>query len=88
MDAANELLRLLSEADDAALRWLRAIQAEGNIEINDEDFLEFNDAEAALALYVLDDRSIQHLLRALNLFVASAKSQSENVLGRLGGESS
>jgi hypothetical protein len=87
-DAANDLLRLLREADDAALRWLRAIHAEGKVDTDTGGFLEFNESEAALALYVLDDRSIQNLLQALNLFVASAKSQAENALGSQSGEDS
>ena len=81
-EAANELLRLLREADAAAQRWLRAIQAEGKLGTGAGagDFVEFGEAEAALALFVLDDRSIQHLLLALNLFVASAKEQAEQAL--------
>jgi hypothetical protein len=81
-EAANDLLRLLREADSAAQRWLRAIQAEGKLDSGADsgDFVEFGEAEAALALFVLDDRSIQHLLRALNLFVTSAKEQANQAL--------
>ena len=81
-EAANELLRLLREADSVAQRWLRAIQAEGKLDsaAGSGDFVEFGEAEAALALFVLDDRSIQHLLRALNLFVTSAKAQADQML--------
>jgi hypothetical protein len=82
-EAANELLRLLREADDQAARWLRAIQAEGRLTDGSADeFVEFSEAEAALALYLIDERSIQHLLKALNLFVSSAKSQASSGLGR------
>jgi hypothetical protein len=82
-EAANELLRILREADSEASRWLRAIQAEGRIAAdNAGEFVEFSEAEAALALFLLDDRSIQHLLKALNLFVASAKDQASSFLGR------
>lgn len=81
-DAANELLRLLRDADAEASRWLRAIQAEGRLAGDAAgEFVEFSEAEAALALFLLDDRSIQHLLKALNLFVASAKDQASSVLG-------
>jgi len=81
-ETANDLLRLLREADSAAQRWLRAIQAEGKLDTASGagDFVEFGEAEAALALFVLDDRSIQHLLRALNLFVTSAKEQANQAL--------
>lgn len=81
--AAGELLRILREADAEAARWLRALRAEGRLP-NDAagDFVEFSEPEAALALYLLDERSIQHLLKALNLFVASAKDQASSALGR------
>ena len=36
------------------------------------EFVEFNEAETALALYVLDDRSIRDLLATLNLMIESA----------------
>lgn len=83
-EAANELLRLLREADAQALRWLRAIRAEGKLagQQTAGDFVEFSEAEAALALFLIDDRSIQHLLQALNLFVASAKEQAAEALKR------
>lgn len=82
IEAADELLRLLREADSAALRWLHAIQAEGRsgADAAAGDFVEFSDAEAALALYLLDERSIQHLLQALNLFVTSAKEQTASAM--------
>lgn len=82
-EAATELMSTLRSADEQARRWLRAIQAEGRL--SDEsaggDFLDFGEAESALALYLLDDRSIQNLLQALNLFVASAKAQAADALG-------
>jgi hypothetical protein len=82
-EAANELLKLLQAADAEASRWMRAIQSEGRLsaDTGSNDFLEFSEAEAALALFLIDDRSIQHLLRALNLFVSSAKDQASTVLG-------
>jgi hypothetical protein len=82
-EAANELLRLLRDADAQAARWLRAIQAEGRLADDAAgEFVEFAESEAALALYVIDERSIQHLLKALNLFVAGAKQQAAGVLDR------
>jgi hypothetical protein len=82
-DAATELLGLLRSADDQAKRWLRAIQAEGRLSENGAagDFVDFGEAESALALFLLDDRSIQNLLRALNLFVTGAKGQATDSSG-------
>jgi hypothetical protein len=81
-DAASELMDILRNADQVADRWLRSIQSEGRLtpESAGEDFLDFGEAEAALALYLLDDRSIRHLLRALNLFVASARAQASDAI--------
>lgn len=81
-EAATALMTRLRAADDEARRWLRAIQAEGrSASESSNDFLDFGEAEAALALYLLDDRSIQHLLQALHLFVVSAKEQASDALG-------
>jgi hypothetical protein len=77
-DAANELLRIVRDGNAAAQRWLELIQQDGADE--SDDFLEFNQAEAALALYVLDERSIQHLLRVLSLLVQSAKGATPGPL--------
>ena len=76
-NAADELLRLLREANDQASNWLRAIQSEGRVASADAgDELAFNDAESALALFLLDDRSIGNLLRVLNLLISSARQQA------------
>ncbi len=82
-EAANELMSLLRSADEEARRWLRAIQSEGRLASNAENggFLDFGEAESALALYLLDDRSIQNLLKALNLLVAGAKEQAAGAFG-------
>lgn len=82
-EAANELMRLLREADAEAARWLRMIRAESRFssEGTRGDFLDFNEAESALALYLLDNRSIQHLLQALSVFVESAKERAADALG-------
>jgi hypothetical protein len=87
--AAAELLRLLREADAQAAAWLRAIQTEGRLAPDDQtpdadDLLAFNEEEAALALFLLDERSIGHLLRVLNLLIASARQQAADALGGSG----
>ncbi|HEY7032473.1 MAG TPA: hypothetical protein VH482_14125 [Thermomicrobiales bacterium] len=82
--AAADLLRLLREADGLAAAWLRAIQAEGRLAAGDTgaaDLLAFNEDETALALFLLDDRSIGNLLRALNLLISSARQQATDALG-------
>jgi hypothetical protein len=73
-EAASDLMDRLREADAAAERWLRAFRAEGNVASDStSDFIEFGEAEAALALFLMDERSIQHLLQAFNLFISSAR---------------
>lgn len=77
--AAADLLRLLREADSHASAWLRAIRAEGRLTSGDADtadFLAFNQDETALALFLLDERSIGNLLRVLNLLIAAARQQA------------
>ena len=75
--AADELVRLLREANDQASAWLRAIQAEGRLTTSEtDDLLAFNEEETALALFLLDDRSIGNLLRVLNLVISSARRQA------------
>ncbi len=75
-EAAAELLRLLRAADAQATTWLAAIQAKGRHEPGATDLLAFDDVETELALYLLDERSIQNLLRALNLFLTAARESA------------
>jgi len=82
--AAADLLRLLREADIRAADWLRAIRAEGRLTPGDSeaaDFLLFNEDESALALFLLDERSIGNLLRVLNLLISAARRQAADALG-------
>lgn len=58
----------LRDANRLAGEWLTAVEA--------GDELSFTEEEAALALFLLDDRSIQDLLRALNVLISSARSQA------------
>ncbi len=74
-DAASRLVGALAEANKLAGEWLAALRAEsaaGGKNPDEGEFVEFNEAEAALALFVLDDRSIRDLLTTLNLMIASA----------------
>ncbi len=86
-EAALDLLRLLQEAESQASAWLRAIQAEGRIQpANDApDLLTFNEEETALALFLLDERSISNLLRVLNLMLRSAQAQAHQAVQPDGG---
>ena len=81
--AASDLLRLLREANTQSTAWLNAIQAEGRLAPDDSapDLLTLNQEETALALYLLDDRSIGNLLRVLNLLLTTARQQASNALG-------
>jgi hypothetical protein len=75
-DAAIALLSLLRDANQTATDWLTAIQMAGVSDPNGDDLVEFNDDETALALFLLDDRSIGDLLKTLNLIVSAAQQQT------------
>ena len=76
-DAATHLLRLLRQADLHAAVWFAAIEAADGDGPEDHDHLAFNDAEAELALFLLDDRSIRRLLRLLQVYITAAKRAQE-----------
>jgi len=83
-EAAAKLVEALADANQLAAAWLAAVRAgeiEAGAHTGDGDFIEFNQAETALALYVLDDRSIKDLLNVLNLMIESAKRLSESKSG-------
>jgi hypothetical protein len=78
-DAAEELKKLLTQANRHAADWLAAIQGSGQAsgdEDDDGDFIEFTERETELALFLLDEESIGSLLKALNLLVATAQEQA------------
>jgi hypothetical protein len=72
----DRLIDKLREANRLAGDWLTAIQAAGE---SGHD-LSLTDQEAALALFLLDDRSIQDLLHALNVLISTARSQAHQSL--------
>jgi hypothetical protein len=80
-EAAGKLVEALADANQLAAQWLAAIR-NGDLVLGVDadvgEFIEFNEAETALALYVLDDRSIKDLLAVLNLMIESAKRLSES----------
>jgi hypothetical protein len=81
-EAASELLRLLQEANQQATTWLAALGASGKTETaNGESPILFNEEEAALALFLLDERSIRDLLQTLNLLISSAHQQAAQAAG-------
>ncbi|MGD9711778.1 MAG: hypothetical protein AB7V46_06910, partial [Thermomicrobiales bacterium] len=74
-DAASKLLEALAETNRLAGNWLSALRAESETDgknLDAGEFVEFNAAETALALFILDDRSIRDLLATLNLMIESA----------------
>ena len=75
--AVDRLLDQLRSANELAGEWLKAVEA---IEEAGQE-LSFTEQEAALALFLLDDRSIQDLLRALNVLISSARNQAPGSLG-------
>lgn len=75
-EAASKLIEALAEANRLAGAWLSALKADSVAQGKDPqagEFVEFNDAETGLALYVLDDRSLRDLLATLNLMIESAR---------------
>lgn len=77
-EAATALMRLLRAADAQATVWQAAMQAASAAapatDAEEPDEIAFNDAESELALFLLDERSIQRLLRVLSLMVSAAAS--------------
>jgi hypothetical protein len=72
--SSDELLRLLKLANDQAKTWFAAVRAEGRVTTSGAD-LPLSQEEQALALFLLDESSIQDLLRLLAVMVDTAKRQ-------------
>ena len=75
-DSAQALLTHLKAANTAAAQWLAAIQDgnAGSVSADaDPEMVAFNEDETELALFLLDDRSIQSALKAVNLFITAAR---------------
>jgi hypothetical protein len=82
-ESAEDLLRLLREANQHAADWLSAVQGSGQAfdgDDTDEGLIEFTEQETELALFLLDDESIGSLLKALNVLVATAQEQAAAAL--------
>jgi len=85
-EAAEELLRLLQEANAHARTWIRAIQSAGATQGQDHDsddvdeLIEFTETETELALFLLDDASIGDLLRSLNMLVSTAQQRAAEAI--------
>ncbi|MGH2548747.1 MAG: hypothetical protein ACRDHN_05125 [Thermomicrobiales bacterium] len=73
--SADELLRLLRLSNEQAKRWFAAVRSEGKMG-NAADDLEFSQEESALALFLIDESSIQDLLRLLSVMVSAAQRPS------------
>ncbi len=75
-DSAQALLNHLRAANAAAIQWLVAIQ-DGDVgpasTDGDSDTIVFNEDETELALFLLDDRSIQSMLKAVNVLITAAR---------------
>jgi hypothetical protein len=83
-ESPPELLRLLREANEEAKRWLAAIRSSSRLAENAENggdpaLLELTEAERELALYLLDERSVQSLLEALNLLLSVARGRTDRL---------
>lgn len=77
---AENLHRSLKGANDHAREWLAAVRAAGAS--GDGETLAFTEAEAALALFVLDNANIEPTLNALSLLVTSAQEQAGKMITR------
>ena len=71
-ESADELLRLLKLANDQAKRWFSAVRSEGQSGDSSVD-VEFTQEESALALFLIDQSSVQDLLRLLSVMVSAAQ---------------
>ena len=72
--AAEELLRLLRAADGHAAAWLAAAEAER------ERTATFTSEETELALFLLDERSIRNLLRAIDRIISVARDRAADAI--------
>jgi hypothetical protein len=77
--AAGELLRLLRLANDQAANWLSALAASRR-DPDAPPTLPFSPEETELALFLLDDRSIQDLLSVLNALLTAAREQTAEAM--------
>lgn len=78
-ETATNLLRLLSEANAQARDWLAAMQLSG--EATSTEQVDFHAEETGLALFLMDQNNIHHLLQVLNLMVQSARHDLPNQNG-------
>jgi hypothetical protein len=67
----------LRESNKLAGDWLAAI---GQIDVAGDERIELTEQEAALALFLLDEGSIQELLTALNVLMNSARHSAADSL--------
>jgi hypothetical protein len=72
-ESADELLRLLKQANDQARNWLAAIRADSAAGAEAAGDLPFNQQESALALFLNDETSVQDLLRLMAMLVESSR---------------
>jgi hypothetical protein len=67
----------LREANKLAGDWLAALEQQ---QAESTDRIDLTDQEAALALFLLDEGSIQDLLRALNVLMTAARHSAAESL--------
>lgn len=76
-DSAQALLTHLKAAEAAAGQWLAAIRNDSTGSPSAKavpELVEFNEDETELALFLLDERSIQSVLKAVNLLITAVRS--------------
>jgi hypothetical protein len=73
--SADNLLKFLRQADAEASNWLRAMKAEGGE-------VTLSAEESALALFLVDKKSIKNMLLAINVLIENAHGQAEKAMKR------
>ena len=71
--SADNLMKLLRQADAEALNWLRAVKAEGSD-------VDLGAEESALALFLIDKGSIKNMLLAINILIENAHDQAAKAM--------
>lgn len=76
-EAPGELMDAIRHANEIAGSWLAAFDAESRV----ADRVAFNQAEQALALFLLDNTSMEKLLGLLSMMVELAQAQARAAMG-------
>ena len=79
-EQAEELLKVLKQANEHATAWLQAVQTASGGQGASGEFIAFTPEETELALFLLDNESIGNLLQSLNVLVSTAQQQATSAM--------